>query len=314
MKRREFLAGLGAAAYLSVALAQQEKAWRIGYLASGPLDGGFDVFRRQMAALGYRKNLLIDAREALGNYELLSGFAKELVDLHPDVIVAEATPAIAAVQRATATIPIVMSPATDPVGSGFVKNFAHPGGNITGIANMFGDLTAKSFDFLHLVLPSAKSVAILMSSNPTHAHLFEVANDGAKRIGLSAIPFVAPNPSDLDRVFLEIKKAKCDSLYVLADPYRPKIVELAATAQIPAIYQYSLFVEIGGLMSYGPDVLSIFERAAGYVDKILKGASPADFPVEQPTRFYFTLNLKTARILGITIPESVILLADKVIE
>jgi putative tryptophan/tyrosine transport system substrate-binding protein len=153
-----------------------------------------------------------------------------------------------------------------------------------------------------------------MSSNPTHAHLFEVANDGAKRIGLSAIPFVAPNPSDLDRVFLEIKKAKCDSLYVLADPYRPKIVELAATAQIPAIYQYSLFVEIGGLMSYGPDVLSIFERAAGYVDKILKGASPADFPVEQPTRFYFTLNLKTARILGITIPESVILLADKVIE
>jgi putative tryptophan/tyrosine transport system substrate-binding protein len=314
MRRRAFLLGFGAAAYLSLALAQQQKVWRVAFLTSGPFGLGFDIFRRQMTALGYGKNILIEAREALGNFDRLPGFAKELVDLHPDVIVAEATPAIAAAQRATATIPIVMSPATDPVGSGFVKSFAHPGGNITGIANMFGDLTAKSLEFLHLVLPSAKYVAVLMSNNPTHAHLFDVANEAAKGIGLSAMPFVAPSPSDLDRVFVEIKKAKCDSLYVLADPFRPKIAELAATEQIPAIYQYAPFAEIGGLMSYGPDVLVIYEKAAYYVDKILKGANPADLPVEQPTRFYFTLNLKTAKTLGLTIPESVIALADKVIE
>jgi putative ABC transport system substrate-binding protein len=230
------------------------------------------------------------------------------------VIVAEATPAIAAVQRETSSIPIVMSPSTDPIGSGFVKSFAHPGGNITGSANMFGDLTAKTLEFLHLVVPNARTVAVLMSSNPTHAPLFEVARTGAQRLGLTALPFVAPTPADLERLFGEIRKANCDALYVLADPYRPIIAELAISARLPSVYQYSLFVDIGGLMSYGPDVLSIFKRAAAYVDKIIKGASPADLPVEQPTKFDFVLNLKTAKVLGLSISDSVILLADKVVE
>ena len=317
MKRREFIAGLGAAMASPVGVsAQQQKIWRIGYLDSGPLDGGLVVFRQQMADQGYveGKNFVIDAREALGRYDLLPGLAKEIIRGSPDVIVADATPAIAAVQRETASIPIVMSPATDPIGSGFVKSFARPGGNITGFANMFGDLTAKSLEILHLVVPNAKTVAVLMSSNPTHASLFEVARTGAQRIGLTALPYVAPTPADLERVFLEIKKANCDALYVLADPYRPIIPELAASAQLPSIYQYSLFVDIGGLMSYGPDVLNIFRRAAVYVDKIIKGAKPADLPVEQPTKFDFVLNLKTAKALGLSIPESVVVLADKVIE
>jgi putative ABC transport system substrate-binding protein len=317
MKRRAFIAGLGTGiAWPTTIWAQQQKVWRIGVLFSSPLNPGLAIFRQQMIDQGYveGKNFIIDARESNGRFDLLPGLAKEIIDGHPDVIVAEATPAIAAAQRATTTIPIVMSPSTDPIGSGFVKSFAHPGGNITGFANMFGDLTAKSLEILHLVVPGAKSVAVLMSTNPTHAKLFEVARDGAKRIGLSALPFVAPTPTDLERVFLEIKKTSCNALYVLADPYRPVIVEMAASAQLPAIYQYSLFVDIGGLMSYGPDVLAIFKRAATYVDKIIKGAHPSDLPVEQPTKFDFALNLKTAKALGLLIPESVALLADKVIE
>ncbi len=317
MKRREFIAGVAAAMVSPTdTRAQQQRVWRIGYLASGPLDKQLAIFKQQMADEGYveGKNFVVDAREAVGRYDLLPGLAKEIVSGSPDVIVAEATPAIAAVQRETSSIPIVMSPSTDPVGSGFVKSFAHPGGNITGFANMFGDLTAKSLEILHLVVPHARTVAVLMSSNPTHAGLFEVARTGAQRLGLTAVPFVAPTPADLARAFVETRKANCDAIYVLADPYRPIIAELAMAAHLPSIYQYSLFVEIGGLMSYGPDVLSIFKRAATYVDKIIKGANPSDLPVEQPTTFYFVLNLKTAKALGLSIPEAVVLLADQVIE
>jgi putative tryptophan/tyrosine transport system substrate-binding protein len=318
MRRRTFLGVIGCAiaGRPLTTRAQQQKIWRVGCLISGP-PNSLDSFRQRMVELGYveGKNLVVDARVAEGRYDRLPGFAKEIVDLHPDAIVAEATPAIAAAQRATKTIPIVMAPATDPVGSGFVKSFAHPGGNITGVANMFGDLTAKSLEILHRVLPNAKTVAVLMSANPTHAQFYGVATDGARIIGLSTVPFVAATPTDLERVFSEIREAKCDALYVLADPYRPKIAELAAATQIPAIYQYGYFVEIGGgLMSYGPDVVALIAHAADTVDKILKGANPADLPVEQPTKFEFVLNLKTAKALGLALPESIVLMADKVVE
>jgi putative ABC transport system substrate-binding protein len=317
MRRRDFLGILGGAAgWPLAARAQQQKIWRIGCLSSG-LPNSLDSFRWRMTELGYveGKNLIVYARAAEGRYDRLPDFAKEIVDLHPDAIVAEATPAIAAAQRATKTIPIVMAPATDPIGSGFVESFARPGGNITGVANMFGDLTAKSLEVLHRVLPDARIVAVLMSANPTHAQLYEVASNGARMIGLSTVPFVAATPADLDRVFLEIKQAKCDALYALADPFRPKIPELAAATRIPAIYQYSYFVETGGgLMSYGPDIVALIAHAADSLDKIFKGANPAELPVEQPTKFEFVLNLKTARALGIPLPESIVLLADKVVE
>jgi putative ABC transport system substrate-binding protein len=270
-----------------------------------------------MTGLGYieGKNLIVDARAAEGRYDRLPGFAQEIVDLHPDAIVAEATPAIAAAQRATKTIPIVMAPVTDPIGSGFIESFARPGRNITGVANMFGDLTAKSLEILHRVLPNAETVAVLMSANPTHAKLYDVASNGARTIGLSTLPFVAVTPADLERTFTEIKQARCDALYTLADPYRPKIPELAAATQIPAIYQYGYFVEFGGgLMSYGPDTLALVAHAADYLDRIFKGANPAVMPVEQPTKFEFALNLKTAKALGLALPDSIVLMADKVVE
>jgi putative ABC transport system substrate-binding protein len=317
MRRRQFIGLVGGAVAWPLAVrAEQQKIWRVGCLSSG-LPDSLDSFRQRMAELGYveGKNLIVDARAAEGRYDRLPGLAKNIVDLHPDAIVAEATPAIAAAQGATKTIPIVMAPATDPIGSGFVESFAHPGGNITGVVNMFGDLTAKSLEILHRVLPDAKLIAILMSANPTHAQLYEVASNGARIIGLSTAPFVAATPADLDHVFLEIKQAKCDALYALADPFRPKIPELAAATRIPAIYQYGYFVETaGGLMSYGPDIVALIAHAADSLDKIFKGTNPAELPVEQPTKFEFILNLKTAKALGLVLPESIALMADKVLE
>jgi putative tryptophan/tyrosine transport system substrate-binding protein len=322
VKRREFIAGLGgAAAWPLVARAEQEKIWRIGYLQPGFLDSGpdaalFEAFKQQLTTLGYLegKNLVIDKRAAEGKNDRLPALANELVALHPNVVVAVATPAIAAVQRATSTIPIVMSPSGDPVGFGFVKSLAHPGGNITGLANMVGDFTAKALEILHTVVPDAKKIAVLMSSNPTHPPLYQVASNAAQVIGLSTVPIIAATAADLDRAFQDIGRANCDAVFVLADPVRPSIVTLAAAARIPGMYQFSEYVEAGGLASYGPIVQSIFTRSAQYVDMIFKGADPADLPVEQPTSFELALNLKTAKSLGLSIPEAVILRADKVVE
>ena len=307
MRRRDFIAILGGATvtWPLAARAQQQKTWRVGCLSSGAA-ASLDSFRQRMADLGYieGRNLIVDLRAAEGQYDRLPGFALEIVELHPDAIVAEATPAIAAAQRATKTIPIVMAPVTDPIGSGFIESFARPGGNITGVANMFGDLTAKSLEILHRVLPDAKTIAVLMSANPTHAKLYEVASNGARMIGMSTLPFVAATPADLDRAFSEIKQARCDALYTLADPYRPKIPVLAAATQIPAIYQYGYFVEFGGgLMSYGPDTLALVAHAADYLDKIFKGANPAVLPVEQPTNSNSSSILKLQKRLVLRHPN-----------
>jgi putative ABC transport system substrate-binding protein len=230
------------------------------------------------------------------------------------VLVTIATPAIAAAQRATSTIPIVMTPANDPIGSGFVKSFSRPGGNITGLATMYGDITSKSIDVLRAVLPDAKKIAVLMSSNPTHPSLYEASSAAARAVGLSTVPIVAATPADLERAFQDIRKENCDAVFVLADPIRLTIVALAAAASIPAIYQNTEFVEAGGLASYGPSLSIMFRRSAQYVDKIFKGAAPAELPVEQPTKFELVLNLKTAKLLNLSIPEAVVLQADKVIE
>jgi putative ABC transport system substrate-binding protein len=319
MRRREFITLVGcAAAWPLTATAQQAKVWRVGYLVPTFLasDGLLGAFVKEMNSLGYTEgiNLILDKRAAEGHNDRLPALANELVTLHPDAIVAVATPAIAAAQRATSKIPIIMTPATDPIGSGFVQSFAHPGGNLTGLANMYGDLTAKLLEVLHLILPDAKKIAVLMSSNPTHLPLYKVASAAAEAIGLSTIPIVAPTVADLDQAFQAIGKNHCDAVYVLADPIRPTIVSLAAAARIPTVYQIGEFVEAGGLASYGPNLELLFRRSAHYVDSILKGTNPADLPVEQPTKFELVINLKTAKSLGLSIPESVVLLADKAIE
>jgi putative tryptophan/tyrosine transport system substrate-binding protein len=312
MRRREFLASGSALLYvIASAVAEPSRSSRVVLMTSTSPGVLVPILQEALHQLGYEvgKNLVLEVRGAGGNYSLLPDLAKEVVGLRTDVIVAEATPAIAAAKRATSTIPIVMAPATDPIGSGFIESFAHPGGNITGLANLFGDQTAKTLDFLHLVLPQAKKIGVLISSNPTHSALLEIAKSGASKIGISAESFRAGTPVEA------IKSANCEAVYVLADPIRPAIPELALKFGLPAIYQLDYYVEkLGGLMSYGAESPSFMRRAAGYVDRILKGEKPAEMPVEQPTTFRFVVNLRTAKALGLTIPESVLAQADEVIE
>lgn len=324
MRRRDFIGVIGASiAALPEVLAQQSprKVWRVSYLYPGSLDNPadrviFDVFRSEMRALGYveGKNLLLDSRSANGRVEQLPALVSELLALRPDVFVAIATPAIAAVQRATSTVPIVMAPATDPVGSGFVKSLAHPGGNLTGMANMNGDAIGKSVELLHSIVPAAKRIAVLMSTNPTHPWQYGLAEAASKSLGLIPIPVAARTTAELEGAFEEMKQESCDALLVLADPTRPTIVSLAAKFKIPTIYQASIYVEMGGLASYGSANEAIFRKVAQYVDKICKGANPAELPVEQPVVFDLAVNLKTAAALGLTVPDSVVARADKVIE
>jgi putative ABC transport system substrate-binding protein len=298
------------------AKAEPSRPWRVAYVASGRTSVAVPILKQALSALGYQegKNLILDVRSANGHYAILPDLLQEVVGLKPDVIVAEATPAIAAAQKVTSTIPIVMSPASDPVGSGFIKSFAQPGGNITGVANMFGDATTKTLDIIRLVLPNVRRIGILISNNPTHPGLFGIAKQAAASMGISGERFAAPNPEDVERAFAEMKSANCDIVYVLADPVRPAIPGIALKSGLPAIYQVNTYVTDGGLMSYGPDVPAFFSLAAHYVDRILRGGKPAEMPVQQPTKFLFSVNLRTAKALGLTIPESVLLMADNVIE
>lgn len=256
----------------------------------------------------------ISSSIAEGRFERLLPIANELIALKPDVIVAIATPAIAAAQRATSDIPIVMAPATDPVGSGFIKSYSHPGGNITGLANMNGDAIGKAIELLHSIVPAAKRVAVLGSSNTTHPQQYELAESAFKRLDLAVVRVKAPTVADLEQAFEHIVQENCDALFVLADPTRPAIISLAAKMKMPAVYQFGGVVDMGGLASYGPSYPPMFRQLAVYIDKILKGVNPAELPVEQPVVFELALNLKTAKALGLTISESIIARADKVIE
>ena len=325
MRRREFISLLGgvAAGWPLPAIAQQPsgKVWRVAWLsptfADTPVDKEIiETFRSEMRKLGYvdGKNLVVDSRFGEGHIDRLPFLTSELIALGPDVIVAIATPAIAAAQRATSTIPIVMAPATDPIGSGFIKSLAYPGGNISGVANMYGDAIGKSVELLHTILPAAKRIAVLMSSNPNHPQQYALVEAAAKALDLIVIAIMAATPADLQQAFKEMRLQNCHALFVLADPIRPTIPSLANEAKIPAIYQISGYVDLGGLASYGAALPPMFRKAAQYVDKIFKGASPAELPVEQPVVFELALNLKTAAALGLSIPDAVVARADKVVE
>ncbi len=287
MRRREFITILGGLAATSplVARAQQEKIWRIGWLTPGTITPLFDIFRQQLKELGYveGKNLVIEKREAEGQFQRLPILVQELIEFRPDVIVTGASPATAAAQSASSTIPIVMLSVNDPIGSGFVRSLARPGGNITGVANMFGDTMGKTVEILHSLVPDARKVAVLLSSNAIHPGQYELARTASEAIGLSTVPILASTPGDLKEAFQKILGARCEALFVLADnPIRPSIVSLAAETKIPAIYQFKEYAAAGGLISYGASNSEIFKRGAHFVDRIFKGASPGDIPVEQP--------------------------------
>ena len=325
MRRRDVitLASGATLAWLPFARAQQSshKVWRLAFLNSDSWESEvqralFEIFRDELRKLGYvdGKNLVIERRAAEGHYERLDQLANELIALRPDVIVAVAQPAIAATQRATATTPIVMWGVGDAVALGLIKSLAHPGGNLTGVATMFSDTIGKSLELLHSILPAATRVAVLGSSNPSHKRLFEQAEAAAKPLGLVAIPISAPSPDDLGQAFEKMVQEKCDALFVLADPIKPEIVLLAAGKKMPAVYQFSAYVDLGGLASYGASLALMGKQTAQYTAKIFQGAKPAELPVEQPVAFELALNLKTANTLGLTVPATMLASADKVVE
>jgi putative ABC transport system substrate-binding protein len=310
------------------AQAQAKKAatvYRIGWLSPDAAADPFalnllDTFEKELRDLGYveGKNLIIDIRRAEGRNELLPGLAAELVALKPDVIVAQTTVGTVAAKRTTATVPIVMVRVSDPVGSGFIASFAHPGGNITGVTDFGLDLSAKFVELLHLIVPKATRVAVLMSENPVTPSQLKLIQDAARSIGTTVLPLMDRSDEELEQAFATMAKGGAEGLIVLGGSpvreQRDKIIERTAEMRLPAIYPARHWVEKGGLLSYGADTRTWFKLAAHYVDKILKGAKPGDLPVEQPTKVELVINLKTANALGLTIPQSLLLRADEVIQ
>ena len=323
MKRRAFIAGVGSAAMWPVVARgqQQAKVWRVGYLspvtATQSSVAFFDAFRIKLEELGYieGKNLTLDVRRAENDPARLPSLAAELVALTPDAIVGTANGAVSALQRATSSIPIVMSTSTDPIVAGFVKSLSNPGGNITGLSTLGLETAAKSLELLHIAVPNAKRVAALRSLNLIHGAVIKEASSAAETLNLTIIPVIASTPADVDEAFATMHQDSCQAVYVLTDALiNRRIVELAEKWRLPAIYQSTEYVRIGGLMSYAPSIYEMFREAAVYVDKIFKGANPADLPVEQPTRLELLVNLKTAKMLGLAFPDSILLRADEVIE
>ena len=310
------------AAPLTADAQQTKKMPRIGYLSIASAPDTHEGFRQGLQELGYieGQNIIIEVRYAAGKADRLPDLAAELVRLKVDVIVAVGTPDALVAKKATQTIPIITVASGDPVGSGLVASLARPGGNVTGLSSSPGpEMSGKQLELLKETVPKATYVVALANpANPPTAGLLAEAERAARSLGVQLRIVEARSPNDLDTAFSAIKKERAGALLVTADPVlvnnRSRIVAFAASSRLPAMYPYSLFVGVGGLMSYGVNIPDLARRAATYVDKILKGAKPADLPVEQPTRFELVINLKTAKALGLTIPQSVFIRADKVIE
>jgi len=320
MNRRRFLAVLGSAAAWPLAAHAQQR-FKIGLLDTG-LGAAFAVpFLRKLDELGYveGKNIVIERRSAEGKSERLKDFVADLIRQRVDVIVTAGTPAGVAAKEATGTIPIVLGAISDPVGIGLVASLARPGGNATGNSLMAPDLSAKRLDILRMLGPGITRFAILWdSSNPGMAERVQETKNAADQSHVLLQPVGPRNLEELDAAFGELLSARPDVLLVTAEAftrrYLVRIIDFANTNRIPAMFEDSIYVEAGGLMSYGPDYQAVFAKAAIFVDKILKGAKPADLPIEQPTKFELVVNLKTARTLGFELPPGLLALADRVIE
>ena len=324
--RREFLVALGAGALafgapLDAFGQQQGKVWRIGFLAVRQEPDLQAALARGMSGLGYveGKNLLIESRSADGKTERLPGLADDLLRLNVDVIVTAGTVATSAARKATDTTPIVMGGSADPVGNGFVKSLAHPGGNITGLSTLRTDTSPKLLEMLRSVAPNLSRVAVLLNpTNTSQSILLTGVKSAAQNMSLTTLPVEVRSAPDIERAFSAISQGNAGAVIVVRDgvflEQRRQIAELAAKNRLATISDNREFVDAGALMSYGPDLADQFRRAAGYVDKILKGAKPGDLPVEQPTKLELVINLKTAKALGLTIPQSLLLRADEVIQ
>jgi putative ABC transport system substrate-binding protein len=331
MKRRDFIAALGgaAAAWPLAVRAQQDNApRRLGVLMpSAPDDQEIKkelaAFTRQMQSLGWTEggNLRVDYRWSGGDSQKMQAFAKELVDAHPDIIFVRSTPATAALSKYTRSIPIVFAVVSDPVGEGFVASLPRPGGNVTGFTNAEASLSGKWLGLLKEIAPKMTHVGYLLDPKvaPGGGNYYTSLINAASAAS-AVVPAAMPvhGSDDVERAIGDFSRTPDSGLIVLPDAttnlHRAQIIALAARYRLPAIYAFRNLVEEGGLMSYGVDVAELFRLAANYVDRILKGAKPADLPVQLPEKFEFVLNLKTAKTLGIRIPPGVMAIADGVIE
>jgi putative ABC transport system substrate-binding protein len=310
-------AGTLAAAFLSAGGQQPEKVWRIGILDPG-VPHLFAAFREAMARLGYveGQNIKFEIRNAQGKRDAIPGLAAELIALKPDIIVTAGGPPIDAARRATATIPIV-GVVGDAVGSGFVTTLAKPVGNVTGLTFMNKELSAKRIELLKEALPYVTRVAALYDVTIA-AYYSDETRTAAQRLGLQLQQLDIRRSADLEPAFNDAKRGRAEAVDVLASAFfnaqRVLIVRLAAQDRLPAIYESREYVDDGGLMSYGQDLYGLFRRAAYFADKIIHGVKPADLPWEQPTKFELVINLRTAKMLGLTIPQSLLLRADEVIQ
>ena len=310
---------------VSVEAQQPGKAPRIGYVSGSgdPHNPGpsVEAFRRGLRDLGYMegKNILVEYRYAEGVRDRIPGLVAELVRLKLDVLVFHDTSAIHAAKRATQTTPIVMVATQDPVATGIVASLARPGGNITGLTRLTRELSGKRLELLKEMVPGISRVGLLLAANATigNAGEFYEAAASALKIPLQSLTVRGPTP-DLEGIFRDAAKGRVNALVTVTSQllarYRKPIASLAIQNRWPSMYEQSSYVEAGGLVSYAANEADVFRRAAVYVDKILKGAKPADLPVEQPTKFEFVINLKTAKALNLTIPQSVLFRADKVIK
>ena len=321
ISRRIFLASAAALILSRQAAAQPAKVWRIGYLAPGlPEDASYlQAFLEGLRTLGYieGQNVVIEYRTAEGRFEALPALAEELVRLKVDVIVAPTTPVARAAKAATTSIPIVFTIVSDPVGSGLVVSFSRPGGNITGMSDMGVDLVEKQLDLLKQLVPRLKRVGAL--GNPTDRvwdGVWRAAPGAARRLRIDIVPVLVTTPDELETAFAELN-LRVQALLVAPQAFfsvhRRRLIELESLTRLPAVHEHRAFPHAGALMSYGPDYTALCRKAARHVDKILKGARPADLPVEQPTEYEFVINLKTAKALGLTIAQSILLQANEVI-
>jgi putative ABC transport system substrate-binding protein len=303
---------------------QPTKVPRIGYLGGVPPSANaarIEAFRQGLRELGYveGKNIVIEWRHAETKLDRLPALAAELVRLKVDIIITGGAPATRSAKEATVTIPIVMAQDTDPVGNGFVASLARPGGNITGLATLAPELSGKRLELLKEVVPKLSRVGVLgTSTTPGNAQALRETELPARAFGVKLQYLDVLSSKDIETAFRAASKGRADAVLALAGhgvfSHRTQVVDLAAKSRLPAIYPWPEFAQDGGLMSYGTSFLDLFRRAATYVDKILKGAKPADLPVEQPTKFELIINLKAAKQIGLTIPPNVLARADKVIK
>jgi putative ABC transport system substrate-binding protein len=325
VRRRQFLIAAGAllAVPLRTDAQRQAKIFRIGMLIPVAPSGAtsyIEAFRQGLRKLGYveGQHVTIEPRYSEGRDERLRDLAAELVSLKVDVVVAWGTPAARAAKAATRTIPIVTAAVVDPVGTGLISSLARPGGNLTGVTSGGAALSGKSLELLTDLVPGVTRIAVFWNpSNPVLPVVFRETQLAAEKLNIRLQSVGVSDPNDFESAFAAITQERPGALLVLQDlvfqTHRKRIVELVAKTGLPAMYERKAWVDVGGLMSYGVSFPDNFRRAAAFVDKILKGAKPADLPVEDPTKFELIINLKTAKAIGLTVPQSVLLRADHVI-